>query len=166
MDFCIIGDKFEKIDFKKLGRKNADFVYKTLILYPFVLVMHLLLRSEFLTNDVSVLRTAVVYILVASIMSFAIGISFSVYINDFRNKLCYFLAFAIILIGILPTNQSVGIVILYIIMVGDFLVSGTWIFFLSSIDRKFFKKNGNNNFPATLIGVIGTIIGAIIGLLN
>lgn len=140
---------------------NKDYVYKTLIIYPFVVILNLTLIYLIQDKESGLLKEILLLFFIISILSTLLSFYYSFFfVHDIKRTRTYLLAIFLFELTIsMPYKHTEFLTILI-----DFYLSFIWIKLLHYIDRTYFYNN--DKFPTTLAGIIGTVLGALIGLMH
>ena len=140
---------------------NKDYVYKTFMIYPFMVVLNLTLIYLIQDKKTGLLKEILLLFIIVSVLSALLSFCYSFFfVHDVRRTWTYLLAaFLFELTIAMPYEHTEFLTILI-----DFYLSFMWIKILHYIDKMYFSSD--KKFPATIAGLVGTILGALIGLIH
>lgn len=140
---------------------NKDYVYKAFMIYPFMVILNTTLIYLIQDRKSGLLKEVLLLFFMASVVSALLSFLYSFFIvHDVKRTWTYLLAaFLFELTIVMPYEHTEFLTILI-----DFYLSFMWIKILHYIDKMYFSSD--KKFPATIAGLVGTILGALIGLIH
>lgn len=148
--------------FIKLLNSYKNYIYSSLIIFPFIITINTTLIG--LAQDAKLGMTSKVFelFITASYVSIVLSFLYSLLVHDIKRTFLYLVASFLFVLTIYVPYEYVWMTYLTIFI--DLYLSFIWVKLLKYIDRTYFSKS--KTFPATIVGFIGAILAALIGLIR